>query len=636
MENINIKLKSRKVAGLLLPLFCMAVISSCKNEDLNEPGRVPDYSGTRASVDFKATVLEGAVVDPEEPRNLTQTPFNVEAYAYPGNFYIEIWDPYLPDYKEGDTPPTIEPGVDAPKENPQFNTYFVPTGGNGGMLQYKGDVDDTPNWCNIEDDHYFWSWTLPWEDPQPEVAPEPEPDPEPEPEPEPDDSGISRAEPETPETDEEYVPSYMPVTFKLQDTYMKEYTYDTETDEWIPNEGCWQNGKILETFVGAKSGPYNFRANGPEVPLQFRHLVSRISLRKLMFYGSDGTEHDEFQADITFINMPTQFTFYPHPNRTDDDGEIVPETIVQGLNTNAAPIVETDFNSADPNAGITFAFTNPTPLPEDKMPFDEQSDLRDQFYICPEIDFSQVQFKVTLYEVADKYTNRGEYWGDFSNIVFERDPGIDYDNPMDEGNPDSYKDDSKVLHAGEVMYFDMQVRQSGSGGGTIYLNGWTGRTRPSLHYPHKGIYQSGQASDLAGTGMTWPQKFEMYGEGYLDDRETPSTPSYADGHLGVFHQYGDLDVGNRTTFPIDANYVLDGMGYILKFSPTSTSTTTITIGKMIDIYIEINDEMIYIDPEGFIKKYNPSTNTYVDTGYQIDLNSSKASYSIDVKTGKVS
>ncbi|MCH5223160.1 MAG: hypothetical protein J1E82_03895, partial [Muribaculaceae bacterium] len=614
--------------GFVPALLTAAIFSSCMNDNL---GDNPNYSSSNPTLNFSATVLEGS--DDADTRALTQTPFNIEAAAFPGNFYIEIWDPSLPFSDDGDSQdPPVDPGDDGiplSKENPQIETYFVPTGGNGGMLQFQGEKIDTPNWCNIDDDHYFWSWTVPWEDPEPQ-------------EPDNGDNGNSgdsgntgETPPDNPGTrddensgnvESEYVPTYEPIKVTLKDTYMDQYEY--VDSKWVPKEDCWENGRVLEQFIGAKSGPYDFRHNGPEVPLQFHHLVSKISLRSLMFYGSDGSEHDEFSADIMFINMPTEFTFYPHPNHTDEEGKIIEETKVDGVEKDGAPIVVTNFDSADPNGGLMFAFTNPTPLPEETMPWDDQSELRDQFYICPDIDFSKVQYKVTLYQVADKYVNRGEYWGDFSSIVFERAPGTDYDNPKDPDNPDSYVDDSRILHAGEVMYFDLIVKQSGGGGTSIVVDVWRNRTRPALHYPHPGAYTDGQIKDLAGTSMTWAAKYELYGDGFFDGQNTPATPNYATGHLGVFHVYGDVSVGNTTTMSGDANYVIDGMGYNVTFEPTSTTETVVTIPKMIDVYITINGYSIYIDSEGNVFQYNESTNSYMPTGSQIDLTSNKATYKI--------
>lgn len=560
------------------------------------------------SLEFNATVFDGKN---SATRALTQNPVIVQANDFPGKFYIET---YAPDFIQTSEQP-----------NPQFGTYIVPTDGSGGMLSYEGAIDDPqkPNWCNIEDEHFFWSWTVPWMDPTKNENNGGDTGGD-----NGDDNGGSRSVksrqviPGSKATTDSYTPSRDPIRLKLQNTNVNEFNFDDST--W--NADSWGNGRILETLVSAKSGPYNFRQNGPEVPLQFRHLVSKISLRSLTFYAAAGNKLEDLKANITFINMPTDFVLYPHPTQQDVDAN--PDCPY--IKADGPPIAVTDFNTASPTSGLTFAFTNPTP--DKDLDQDGNTPYRDKFYICPEIDFSKVQFMVEMYD--EKYMSRGEYWGDFSTVVFEREPGTDYDNDnVTDSNGDPI-DDSTILHAGEIMYFDLIVRESGGGGYRIYVRNWdTGTASETKHYPHPGIYTKGEADDLAGTASDqWQSKFELYGDGFTDGEKEPAEPQLPN-HIGIFHMYQDI-TRNTNTFPIGPGYVLNGMGYTLEFNPSS-ETSSITIGNMVDIYLKLGENTIYIDENGYIFQYDPSTNKYSTTNSRIDITDNKNSYTINMKTGEI-
>lgn len=625
------------------------VLQGCRQD--NFFGDEPIFLGD-TSLEFRGAVVTDAYAN---SRALTQTPVNVEPSEFDGYFYIQVNDP---EYVNPDTPEV--PPVNASK----YGYYMVPLAGNGGVLQYAGPEELKPNWYTADDAHYFWSWTLPWTEAKEKYGVNYETwgtDT--------DENGIvtnytrdgedlgdggdqNGGDGEDDGDGDGDTPVYAPVNpslytntnpirIKLRNTYADEFNYSVDSIEqddgtiivqkdstWNP--GSWGNGYFLEKFVGAKSGPYDFRRNGEEVPLQFRHLMSKISVRSLLFYRADGTSVEDLKANITFINMPTEFTLYPHPTQADYDEHHATNPYIQ---VDGPPIVVSNLASANPNAGITFGFTNPIDfLPELKP--DEKVFTRDKFYICPEVDFSQVSFMVEFLD--ETYMTRGEYYGDFSNVGFEREPGTDYDNPSgftdSEGN---FIDDSKVLHAGETMYFDLIVREYGGGGYTIYVRNWNDRPEQTAkHYTHPGLYVDAEATELAGANANnIGEKFDLYGDGYWDGQREPYTPSYPD-HMGIFHVYGDMELGNRTTFPLPPEYVIDGMGYILKFSPNNDSTT-VTIGKMVDVYIEINGCMIYIDREGWIYTQNPTTGKFEKTDQQIDITGSSSEFRIDVSTGKL-
>lgn len=642
---------SIKYTGIVLGASGALLLSACQQEILNNgPGNF--YSGDPL-LEFKGMINDtpGA-----SSRALTQTPVNVEPNEFDGFFYIQVNDP---DYHNPDKPEWEGQNLST------FGQYKVPPTGNGGVLEFKGEQEDKPNWYTIDDDHYFWSWTLPWTEAKATKGVEfltwgDDVDPE---------TGIVKAtsraddidddgddnngdpndpnDPDDPNDTPSFTPvdpyQYLnarPIRVKLRDTSAKEFNYrvDTIKDEegkvirvekdstWI--DGSWGNGYFLEKFVGAKSGPYDFRHNGVEVPLQFRHLMSKISLRSLLFQKADGSTDEDIQANITFINMPTEFTLYPHPTQEDYDKEHPTNPYIQ---VDGPPIVVTNLESANPNGGIMYGFTNPIDMLAELHP-DEKVQYRDKFYICPEVDFSKVSFKV---EFLDGYhMSKGEYYGDFASVVFEREPGTDYDNPyLDaEGNR---VNDATILHAGETMYFDMIVKEYGGGGYSIYVRGWSTRPQQTAkHYTHRGIYVEGEATELIGTSSTWENKFDLYGDGFLDGQNEPPTPSNP-GHLGVFHQYNDLDMGNRTSFNLDKNYVLNGMGHLLKFTPGNTTTTTLTIGKMFDVWLEMNGYTVFIDEEGWICTYNEETGKYERNGQQLNLDADKDTFTIDLATGTI-
>lgn len=632
---------------LIATALTAAAFTGCRQEDLYE-NKYSGYSG-EPLLELRASVFEGMET---ATRELTQTPVNVEPSEFDGFFYVEVNDPT---YNKNPEDPDSQP-VNASK----FGYYRVPLGGNGGVLEYAGeDQEQKPNWFTIDDNHFFWSWTLPWTEAAAlngikiETWGEDLDDT--------DDYVINRVitrdgeedgdgegengdggegeegdegdEPDpTPPLAEKINPAqYLntkPIRIKLQNTKWDEFHYvNTEEEKdssW--NYGSWGNGYFFEKFIGAKSGPYDFRRNGMEVPLQFRHLMSKISVRSLLFYRADGSKDEELMANITFFNMPDEFTFYPHPTV---DGTIGQDN--EYMKKDGPPIVVTNQSSAKPNSGITFGYTHPIDLLPEEDP-DNKVQFKDKFYICPEVDFSKVSF---MLEVSDpSRMTRGEYYGDFASVAFDRSTSSDYDNIEDEDH--NKIDDTKVLHAGETMYFDLIVREYGGGGYTIYVRNWS--TRPlqqTKHYPHPGIYVDGEAIELIGTSQTSAQKFELYGDGFLDGENEPAEPKNP-GHLGVYHVYNDIEMGNRNTFPVDKDYVVNGMGHILHFSYSNADATNLTIGKMIDVYLEMNGYSVYIDPEGFIYTINPTTGKYEPNGQQLDLESEKGSFSLNLATGTIS
>ena len=593
-----------------LLIFTLSLLG-CKADYVYDPSaqELPEDS----QILFSASVLESR--DEIHTRDLTQEPVPVNIDDYSNNFYIDM-------------NAEIE-GV----EKTALGTYVVPSGF-AGQLIFKGDPGQKKlNWWDVDSPHYFWSWTVPWAEPE---APETGGD---------DNSGNNgddnngdqgnngddsgdnggnengetpggndgtrAASPDTPFNPLE--PTTNPLTFTLIDTTLETYTvpeHEDENGETIPTYSYrdlseWQNGAILEKFIGAKSGPFNFRENGRDVPLQFRHLLSRIIIESIEFLGADGSTHNDFPAEITFVNMPTTFTFYPHP---DTDG--TPEGDDRYMKKDGAPVVVTDFDSADPDGGLKFTALNRS----EDFP-------RDAFYICPELDFTDIEFFVDIKDPDNKYNTRGTYWGNFRNVTFDR-SAID-DNLVPDYN-DQGGGDERILHAGEEMHFNIVVQQYGGGGTSQWIRGW-GNGWPSNagHHVHPGIYSRGEAAEFLNKSGSQSDIFDLYGEGYTNEL-WPDCPDYQEGR-GIFRLYGDVGVFERMSFPVDNGFILDGMGYTITLRRTGTSSN-ISLGMMRDVYIQIEDGILmYVDKEGVVYVMDDE-GVYIATSYTLD----KSSTSINI------
>lgn len=474
----------------------------------------------------------------------------------------------------------LEKGLDDnSSEDSDVAVYGVPYQAAGQLTFKEGHTEEKLNWFSVEGDHEFWSWTLPW----------------------------------VKEKERQANLNSNPIHFDLKDTYVDEF--DSSAEVWDWKEGSFANGKILEQFLGAKSGPYNFKLNGEEVPLEFRHLMSKIYVNVLQFNGAN---NEDIQCEITFLDVPKGFTLYPV---SEDNG---------------APKVIGDVTN--PDDGITYTIVNPVLDPSIPPEYQE----RYMMYVCPEIDFSNIEFVIKVY---DKYPGedgqkgeknaRGTYWGNFKNLNFKRTPGTDYDEGSDE----------KILHAGEIMYMDLYIYQFGFGGGSFGVAGWnTAMTNIFTHHPHPGIYERADLMVLNGTSTTnMEQYYQLYGDGdstqYADEEEL-DYPFYLNSEIPfkVFKLYGNITT-NSAGFGYRRYYMLDGNGYTLTYNLNSTNVSTgahstqYHIGNCRDIYLTNTDGTIYIDKSGKVYWYNAETNTYEFKGSQID--GSADYYYIDFATGLI-
>ncbi|MCH5239376.1 MAG: hypothetical protein J1F38_04065 [Muribaculaceae bacterium] len=530
-------------------------------------------------------------------RALTQDPEPVRQIDFPNNFYIQM---------------VLEDNQVVPENSQKISsaTYRIPSGSQA-YLQYKYFKNDvTPdtkqglNWGNATVTYNFWSWTTPWKDEFNIVKEEDPNDP---------DTPVT-GEPENQEPEQEIIPDLTPQFVPIK-----------STTKFGQNDRPDNNNAYLEQFIGAKSGPHSFKSTGNgEVDLQFRHLVSKIIITRFSFIDMYGSTKDGEKAYITFLNMPEGFMFYPHPDGTEEyigaDGQ------THTLQADGAPIAVGDFEHASKVKGPTFAINN-------EGIYDKDGNLTggdlDMFYICPEVDFSKIEFMVVMNN--PDYNKRGAYFGTFENVIFERDPenAPDYDNKFDPDSPDSYTSDTRILHAGEVMEFNLQVKEVGGSGIGITIRDWDSHLMAEANYhPHKGFYDSSeaqQAKDLFGKAKNETTRqqadifFELYGDGVMPDDE--SVPDYFKD-CKIFKLYSEIIVAkssanstNGMNFPIWGEYVLDGMGYTINFQPIASPPVphVITIGKMKDVYLTDGFYTAYVDEEGKVWIKSSVTGDYILT-----------------------
>lgn len=571
-----------------MPALILTLTVSCRSDEDFSGGI--EYQGNGV-LDFTGKVNND---NNSSTRALTNPPEYVQNAIFgKNNFYIEM-----------DMDTTIN---DVTETIVKHGEYIVPTG-MAGLLEHKNTTEENPklNWNNPLSPHYFWSWTVPWMD---DYSSSSTPDGE-NPDGNTDEGETTPGEDgdETQTRADEHAgdngsdtPSEgtnNPYANKIR------YVINSTVASDITNNVEWPNGSILENFIGTTTGPLDYKTNGKDVELQYKHLVSKIRMEKFVLIDAYGNAQTQVAGTLSFINMPNAFDFYPHPDGT-----------VEGIEKNSAPIAVTDFSTADMNSvQLSFALYQPDPA-EDEPPV--------ELYVCPEIDFSKVLYKVDI-TYPEKYANRGSYWGDFGNLNFERIPDTDYDNPGEDPDAAGYPADKTILHAGEMMLFTLQVKEIGGSGISCTLSPWaTGEDNAANHHSHPGIYSDTEAKQLAdanGNAETLEALFELFGSGYTDDNENDP---HHDLHLGIIRLYRDVTLSGMS-FPVGKDYILDGMGYMITLTPTSSNPSKVTLGRMRDIHIRVPGEpeyMIYVDEQGRVWWEDPKTGEMLITTHALDNDS---------------
>ena len=488
----------------------------------------------------------GCVSDKGEVRTRSLVKTDIKYDPFDMDFYIELC---CFDDKNAAGPPVYT----------QFGTYVVKDGYEG-RLASKNDA--TPlSWHDLNQYHTFYAWNIPWKN--------------------------------------DYTPSKEDIQNGI------EIVFEDSSEE--SGFDVHQNNAKYEHFIGAKSAePYSYKQHGKYVDLTFHHLVSRIRIGSCILIQPTGSIQEQIQADITFVGMPTEATFYPHPS---DGGRphVVPK-------------------QANPDDGVTYFIH-------------KAATAKDVFYICPEVDFSEVDFQI---KVKDKeYEKLDTYYGTFNDVIFQREPGVDYDS--EDGK------DARILHAGEQMTLNIVLIPGIGPGLSILISEWsTDEPTDSQYHTYPGIYSDAEVKEMhdyfanqrsyGDDDKNVERLFEMYGqEKDIDD----------DGELEkVFVLYDNVDIyngSNANIFPVPKGYVVDGMGHTITlksnrgYNGTFGSTQTyFNVGAVRDVWLTDGTNTIYIDRNGYVWIYDAEKQDYVITENKLDpLEGDQKSYDISCETGKV-
>lgn len=440
--------------------------------------------------------------------------------------------------------------IDSTANYVQYGTYTVPSGYEGRLSA----LNDSPAlmWHDLQSPHTFYGWTLPWID----------------------------------ESDN-YVPSANPVTV----------TFYNSSEE--SGYAQYQNNQILEQFLGAMSGPFEYVNHGKYVDLTFFHLVSKITIGEFVLIKSNGAIEKNLKANITFLNMPTTATFYPHPSG------------------GGVPYVEP--GPANEDTGITY--------------FIDNSALEtDQFYICPEVDFSNLSMMVEINNA--EYAGYDTYFGNFSEVEFERIPGTDYDSET--------VDDTKILHAGEMMTLNIILYPGQGPGMKIIIGDWsTEDPEESQYHTYPGVYSDTELGAILAvfTGQTTYDPLSAEEQDLIEHLFEIYGTTGPDGTM-YFPLYDNVSTTSNI-FPIPKGYVLDGTGHTITMKTNRGvfpgNPPYFNIGPAKNVYLTDSDgNTIYIDEESNIWIFDTQSNSYVPTEYSLPpLENGQKSYDINCVTGEV-
>ena len=439
---------------------------------------------------------------------------------------------------------------------------------------------------------------------------------------------------------------------------------DPETPQTTPGNE-WKNGEALERLVGTMTDrSYVFNQDGRYVPLTYKHLVSKIILGEFTLVDNTGASQKDLKAKITFYGMPKRAMFYPLPDYKNDE-RVAPYVTIDhsdpyGLTKGADDI--TDEEEATKNTGkdgtafdynlshsLTFYILNKSEDDKDNSGgtiVDEENPYanHDAFYICPEVDFNELEYKVefveydkdqNMYVPHSKYGMKGGYFGNFKTVLFERETEGD--------NGTTNIDTDRVLHAGEVMVLNMTVYQKSGPGTGVWIRNWDNeKLKSATHHNHKGIYSDAEAKTVrdmlnSTDNTTYPsgareKLVDNYSdEGDVDENGKRIIRQYSDVTIAV--STTDTNVNFRLYYPEynQDDVILDGMGFTMSFVNTSSASTagpfkSFCIGNMRDVYITNGESTVYIDPDGRICRINKETGKFEPTGEEWVANSTQISF----------
>ena len=527
----------------------------------------------------------------------------------------------------------------------QSGIYEIPSASSGTLLPKAGQTALT--WQSRTAGHEFWAWSVRRDM---ELVPD---------------------ESATDAYKIEFKGSTLNETVLTTSTSSVSNPWKSEPDENAPE--LWRNGEVLEKLISAKTGtgtdPLIYNNNGMYVTLQFRHLVSKIFLKNLIVVDNvAGSSSSTLRGHITFYGMPDEATLYVAP--TDAEGNRIAPYVAMPENW--------DYN---PTRSVTYALTNNSVsytwegyydsngnLVTSSKP-DESSNatnMRDCWYVCPELDLSKLAFKIELYDynatdqtwvLSQSHSKHGAVYGDFQNVKFSRTTtGKDYDDP---NNTTDQKWDESILHAGEYLMLSMSISEKGNptAQGTI-VSGWFTGSRTGSSHVHQGLYSVGDVTQMStimsGSDETAKQQYyEMMGSGRdtsSDDKNQYPEYKDKDGNevdLKIFELFDDIgtnsyDSGTSSNKVSSLNpgdgYILDGRGHTVNFTGSSGE---VTIGNVRDVYLRwyysysstTSEYIVYVDKTGNVWLVDPVTFEHTPTEYNV--NDIPGKKSIDLKTGEI-
>lgn len=462
----------------------------------------------------------------------------------------------------------------------KIGVYTVPSAYEG-RLDPK-DPDQKLDWQSLDKPHTFYSWTVPWMKTSPDYL-----------------AGISTsAEDET----QYYTPSSKSIPVHFYNS-SEQYGFDEN-----------KNNAVLEGLIGAKSASYSYEKHGKYVELTYHHLVSRIIIESLILIQTDGSVQEDLQADMTFVGMPIEATLYPHPAANLDPRYKIPSGSGPRV---GGPYVES------PDTGVTYFIAN-------------KAKNEDIFYVCPEVDFSKIDFQIKLN--SEKYLGYDTYYGTFDDVVFERNSGWGYDQGDDATGT---KIDQKILHAGEEMRLNIVLIPGVGPGLKVIIRNWsTDKPYDSQYHSYPGIYSDAEIQQFIDMMFNFtqsdydnpPEELEMFYEiyGHLQDGKK-YIPLYENVTLP---RHGNSNPSN--IFPVPDGYIIDGMGHTVTMSTNSPNNVEhqgqryFNVGPVRDIYLTDGTYTIYIDPEGWVCILDETTGIWEKKEKLPDLVSPYKGYDINI------
>lgn len=528
---------------------------------------------------------------PESPSTRADDRYYVTTEFYDCDFHLRVAGQ---DYE----------GVD----NDGMSTYVIPSGYEGALIPKAGEK--TLNWFSRDHEHEFWGWTMP--------------------------------------QDQDYRPSEEDIengiTITFHDTDLSQ-TANSSASEW--KEGVWANGKSLEQMIGAHIGPFTYVENGIYVPMHFQHIVSKIFLKNLYVINNYNTvSTSNLKGVITFLGMPGTATLYPCPKDKDGNNTIPKVVMPAGKTTE-----EWDY---DQKSRVSYALTNFSQnyFWEGHTSTATTYAEKDCWYVCPELDFSKMEYKIEIYEYDNEkeewvpnlsHGRQGAFYGDFSKVKFTRTGSAKYDNPGG--------GDETILHAGEYLELTIYLYEKGNPSVQGTIKAWTSRSGTGSSHVHQGIYSYEQLTEMnslmSGTDKKSIEEFyEMNGSG-RDTGDDPEDeyPDYEKIYgqelkiLELFEDIGNNSYGTSTKLSslyVADGYILDGQGHTV-----NVSSSPLTLGPVRDVYLKFHNNgntsasILYIDKMGQVWKVDPYT--FVETRTEYNVNDvDKNPFQINFSTGKPS